>query len=166
MNEEFGEKGYAVVDVEALMFEKNFRLVEQIAFVVVSPKPYRKLLIAEKHYIYQPYDFSQLCIRYNQNPNVVMNAINAYMYITHDNYIHDMPVIHPPWNAVRTRITKILSGRSIKIYAKGAQLERTVLPRGIDIYDLNDFGCPKFPDKIHDPLAECLFFSNYIPELY
>ena len=31
-----------------------------------------------------------------------------------------------------------------------------------NIVDLNDFGCPKFPGKIHNPMDEIMFFMDHI----
>lgn len=115
--------------------------------------------------VYQPYDAYQLCCQYRQPPWTVDGAIRAYIMITNDNPVHDNPSIHPMWSAVRTRIRKILSRRAIKIYAKGAALERTVFGRAMKIDDLEWTGCPKYPERVHDPLLECRFFAQYIPEL-
>ena len=52
------------------------------------------------------------------------------------------------------------------MYAKGASLERTVLGSYLNIQDLEWYGCPKYPGELHDPLQECIFFSDYVPEIY
>lgn len=163
-NEEFGERGYAVIDVEALILGPVVRVVEQIAVVLMSASTGEEIF-AEKHNVWQPKDHRELSDFYGQPFEVVDRAISAYGRITGDNYLHDDALRHPVWRAVKTRIRKILRHRAIKIYAKGASLERTVFGGSIPIADLEWSGCPKYPYALHDPLEECRFFSQYIPEL-
>lgn len=161
--EEYGEIGYAVVDVEALMLGP-VKVVEMIACVITSAST-GDIVFAEKHVVYQPRGEAELTSFYGQPSSAVKAAIRGYTKITGDNPVHDDPAKHPPWNAVRNRLRKILRRRAIKVYAKGAALERTVLGSALDIQDLEWYGCPRFAGEVHDPLAECLFFSKYIPEL-
>jgi hypothetical protein len=163
-DDEFGEIGYAVIDVEALILGPVVRVVEQIAFVIMSAATGEEVL-AEKYMIYQPYDISDLCYRYNQPFHVVSNSVMAYRRITGDEPVHADVQAHFPWNAVKNRIRKILRRRAIKVYAKGAALERTVFSNTLTIADLEDTQCPKYPYSPHDPLAECRFFADYVPEL-
>lgn len=161
---EFGEPGYAVIDVEALILGPVMRIVEQVGFVLISSSTGSEIM-GEKHIVYQPYDDSSLAAQYGQPQEVVDYASSAYKRITGDDPIHNDPMKHPTWCAVKTRLRKILRHRAIKVYAKGAALERTVFGKAFPIYDLEWTGCPKYPLSIHDPLEECRFFANYIPEL-
>lgn len=161
---EFGEPGYAVIDVEALILGPVMRIVEQVGFVLISSSTGKEIM-GEKHIVYQPYDDHSLAAQYGQPQEIVDYASSAYRRITGDNPIHDDPSRHPTWCAVKTRLRKILRRRAIKVYAKGAALERTVFGKAFPIYDLEWTGCPKYPEPIHDPLEECRFFANYIPEL-
>jgi hypothetical protein len=161
--DEFGEIGYAVIDVEALMLGP-VKVVEQVACVIMSADT-GKEIFGEKHMVYQPHDFGGLMSKYGQPESVVRKAIEGYVHVTHDNPVHDNPMIHPTWSAVRNRIRKILRRRAIRVYAKGASLERTVFGSSLEIQDLEWFGCPKYPEAVHDPLLECRFFAQYIPEL-
>lgn len=163
-NQEFGEPGYAVIDVEALILGPRVRVVEQVAFVLMSSATGREIL-SEKHMVLQQDDLKELCNHYSQKLDVVNNAVLAYRRITGDDPVHADPMIHPSWSAVKNRVRKILRHRAIKVYAKGAALERTVFGYSIEIDDLENYGCPKYPLAIHDPLEECRFFSRYIPEL-
>ena len=162
--QEFGDVGYAVIDVEALMVGPIVKIVEQVAFVLVSASDGRELL-AEKHIVYQHFNAEELAVHYNQSAQTIENAVAIYKRLTQDDPVHSDPAVYPTWSAVRNRIRKILRRRAIKIYAKGAGLERTVFGKSFDIYDLEWSGCPKFPEAVHDPLEECRFFSKYIPEM-
>jgi hypothetical protein len=162
-NDEFGEIGYAVIDVEALLLGP-VKVVEQIACVIVSAST-GKETFAEKHIVYQPYDVPGLVAHYVQPEAVVRAAVDGYVMITGDDPVHDDPLVHPTWSAVRNRLRKILRRRAIKVYAKGAELERIVFGSTLEIYDLEWTGCPRYPEKIHDPLKECRFFAQYIPQL-
>jgi hypothetical protein len=161
--DEFGEIGYAVVDVEALMLGP-VKVVEQVACVIMSAAT-GKEIFGEKHIVYQPFNAEGLLNHYGQPPEVVQKAIDGYTHVTHDDPVHDDPLIHPTWSAVRNRIRKILRRRAIKVYAKGASLERTVFGSTLEIQDLEWWGCPKYPEAVHDPLLECRFFAKYIPEI-
>ena len=161
---EMGPIGYAVIDIEALLLGPKVRVVEQVAFVIISAATGREIL-AEKHIIFQPKDVAELVEHYNQPREIVEFAVNAYRRITGDNHIHSDPAANPTWSAVKTRVRKIMRRRAIKVYAKGAALERTVFGKAFEIDDLEYYGCPKYPIAIHDPLEECRFFSKFIPEL-
>jgi hypothetical protein len=176
---EYGCPGYAVVDVEALLLGPVVRVVEQVGFVLISAETGAEVL-GEKHIIYQPYDTAGLCAHYGQPLPVVEWAVSAYKRITGDDPVHTDPGQNPSWSAVRTRIRKICRRRAIKVYAKGAALERTVFSGAFEIADLEwcvdcvrklNFhllcrtGCPKYPGLIHDPLCECRYFAQFIPEL-
>lgn len=164
---EFGELGYATIDVEALVIGPTARIVEQVAFVLMSAENGREIL-AEKWYVWQPNDVEGLCNWTRQPLAVVNRAVAAYREITHDDHVHNDPAVHYPWSAVRNRVRKILRRRAIKIYAKGAALEREVFNHSLDIHDLEDVEnpkCPRYPYMPHDPLEECRWFSRYVPEL-
>lgn len=162
--QEYGEPAYAVIDVEALILGPVVRVVEQVGVVMISASTGREIM-GEKHMVYQPYDTPGLCRWYKQPEDVVERAVSAYRRITGDDPTHGDPLAHPTWSAVRTRLRRILRRRAIRVYAKGAALERTVFGRAFEIDDLEWYGCPKYPLAIHDPLEECRFFSQYIPEL-
>jgi hypothetical protein len=162
---EFGDIGYAVIDVEALLIGPRIKLVEQVAFILVSPSTGQELL-AEKHMVYQPLGVAELVSTYGQPKEVVEAATSAYTRITDDvNFVHADPMTYPSWSATRNRIRKILRRRAIKVYAKGAALERAVFKDSLFIDDLEWSGCPKYPLSVHDPLLECRFFARFIPEL-
>lgn len=163
-HQEFGEPAYAVIDVEALILGPVVRVVEQVGVVLLSASTGQEIM-GEKHIVYQPHDSAHLCWWYRQPPEVVEYAVSAYRRITGDEPVHNDPMVHPTWSAVRTRLRKILRRRAIKVYAKGAALERTVFGRAFEIDDLEYYGCPKYPLAVHDPLEECRFFAQYIPEL-
>jgi hypothetical protein len=139
-------------------------VVEQVGFVIISASTGREIL-AEKHIVYQPKTTDELIQYYNQPREIVEFSVNAYRRITGDNPVHDDPTNQPIWSAVKTRIRKIMRRRAIKVYAKGASLERTVFGKAFEIDDLEYYGCPKYPMEIHDPLEECRFFAKFIPEL-
>lgn len=161
--DEFGEIGYAVIDVEALMLGP-VKVVEQVACILLAASTGCEVF-AEKHMVYQPFDAAGLCAHYGQPPEVVKRAIDGYILVTRDNPVHNDPRINPSWSAVRNRIRKILRRRAIKVYAKGAALERTVFGTSMEIQDLEWYGCEKYPLPVHDPLLECRFFAKFIPEL-
>ena len=160
---EFGDIGYAVLDVEALMLGP-VKVVEQVAFVLFSLDT-GKEIYCEKHMVYQPYDVAGLTAQYKQPLATVQKAVDNYCRITGDNYVHDNPASNPSWSAVRNRVRKILRRRAVTVYAKGAQLENTVFGTALGIRDLEWWGCPKYPESIHDPLLECRFFGRFVPEL-
>lgn len=160
--DEFGEIGYAVIDVEALLLGP-VKVVEQLGCVIMSASDGAEVF-AEKHMVYQPYDAEGLVRHYGQPPEVVRTAMDGYTMVTGDDPLHDDPARFPSWSAVRNRIRKILKRRAIRVYAKGAALERTVFGSALEIFDLEWTGCPRYPEKIHDPLEECRFFARFIPE--
>jgi hypothetical protein len=162
-NDEFGEMGYAVLDVEALILGP-IKVVEQVACVIMSSATGREVF-AEKHYVYQPYGLESLVQHYGQPMPIVQRAVDGYVKVTGDNPLHDDPSTQPTWSAVRNRLRKILGRRAISVYAKGAALERTVFGTAMNIRELETYGCPRYPGRLHDPLDECRFFSGYIPEL-
>lgn len=162
---EFGDMGYAVVDVEALLLGPRVRVVEQVGYVLRSATTGAELL-AEKFIVYQPHGVDALVANYSQPRSVVDQAVAAYCRITGDpSPVHDDPGLHPSWAAVKYHINRVLKARAFKVYAKGADLERRVFGTLFAIHELELFGCPKYPGAIHDPLEECRFFSRYIPEL-
>jgi hypothetical protein len=161
--DEFGEIGYAVIDVEALLLG-SVKVVEQVAVVLMSASTGAEIF-AEKHMVYQPENADALEAHYGQPRHVIDAAIDAYSRITGDDYVHDDPMNNPSWRAVRNRVRKILRRRAIRVYAKGADLERIVFGSSMNIKDLAHYGCPRYPGAIHDPLEECRFFAGYIPEL-
>lgn len=163
-SDEFGEIGYAVIDVEALILG-SVKVVEQVACIIISAAN-KNEIFAEKHMVYQPFDATGLVEHYRQPPSVVHKALYGYKLVTNDDPVHDNPAIHPSWSAVRNRIRKILRRRAINIYAKGASLERTVFGSCLEIKDLEWTGCPVYPYQVHDPLEECRFFAKYVPELH
>lgn len=160
---EFGESGYAVVDVEAICLGTVY-VVEQVACVIMSAATGNEIF-AEKHIVFQPHDRDGIVAVYNRPKEEVDRGVDGYIKVTGDNPVHNDPSIHVPWNAVRNRLKKILRRRAYRIYAKGAGLERKVFGEAVPIWDLEWYNCPKYPEKIHDPLKECRFFARYIPEL-
>lgn len=152
-----------MIDVEAVILPM-VNVVEQLGVVLMSAASGEELL-AERHMVYQPLDACDLSAEYELPYDLVNRSVLAYRHITGDNPVHADPTTNVPWNAVRNRIRKILRRRAIKIYAKGAGLERSVFSGTLVVHELEDVGCPKYPGEFHDPLEECRFFSRYIPEL-
>lgn len=160
----YGDRGYVVVDAEALIFGKHV-VVEQIAFVLISSQTGREIL-AEKHIVHQPFNYLQLANKFRVPMETVIKAIQGYTYITHDMmYIHDDYNTSCPWRAIRGRLQKIFKNRAIKIYAKGKELEQRLLGPKYVVEELSQYDCPKYPYMPHDPLTECRFFAQYIPEI-
>ena len=98
---------------------------------------------------------------------VVLKAVDGYRKVTHDNYVHDYPMLYgyKQWGPVRKRITQICRLYAVCAYAKGMDLEYRVFFGEIPFLDLAWWGAPKYPNDVHDPLSECRFFSQYIPDL-
>lgn len=161
---EFGEMGYLVVDVEALILGPRFSVVEQLGLILRSNTTGEELL-AEKFFIYQPLDTIGITRKYQCPFQVANYAVNAYRMVTGDNPIHANKRDHFKWSRVRSHVLRLIRNRVIKTYAKGAALERMVLGNKIYIDDLEWFQCPRYPLNLHDPLEECRFFASFIPEL-
>lgn len=152
-----------IIDFEALVLGKNVIIIEDVGLVVVNNLT-RELQFAMRSQVAQPYTDEELALKYNTSLSSVRNAIAGYYKVTGQNtYIHPYDKNTISFSALRRYISSILHDYSCIVWAKGASLERKVLP-GVYIYDLEDYGCPSFPKDInHDPLEECLFFANYLP---
>lgn len=157
-----GKAYFAVIDVEALVMGK-MDIVEQVAIVLVDI--YGQEVLGEKHMIYQPLNASQLAHSYGMDQQIVQKAIDGYALVTHDNYIHDNPYSYERWGSVRRRINSICQQYAVAVYAKGIALEYRVFYGELPFWDLAWWACPRYPGEVHDPLCECRFFSQYIPDL-
>ena len=154
----------AVIDVEALVLGPVVRVVEQVAFAMYNIVTGQEVM-SEKHMIYQPMNTRALIQTYSNIPAyIIENSVAAYKRITADEPIHNDPLLHLSWQSIRKRLTTILRKRNIRVYAKGAAMERAVFGHAFTIVDLEDYGCPKYPLPIHDPQAECRFFIKFAPE--
>ena len=157
-----GKNYFIVIDVEALVTKKT-DVVEQLAIVVVDM--YGQEVLGEKHMIYQPMNSAKLAQSYKLDQQEVQKAIDGYTLVTRDNYIHDNPYKYKRWGPVRKRVITICQLYAIAVYAKGISLEYRVFYGELPFWDLAWWGCPKYPGEVHDPLSECRFFSQYIPDL-
>ena len=157
-----GKSHFAVIDVEALVMGK-MDIVEQVAIILVNM--YGREVLAEKHMIYQPMNAEQLVQAYDLEPQVVQRGIDGYMLVTHDNYVHDNPYSYERWGTVRKRVVHICQMYALAVYAKGIALEYRVFYGELPFLDLVWWGAKKYPGEVHDPLLECRFFAQYIPDL-
>ena len=157
-----GRAYFAVIDVEALVMGK-MDIVEQVAIVLVDV--FGKEVLGEKHMIFQPMNAEQLAQSYHLDPHIVQKGIDGYTLVTRDNYVHDNPYVFERWGPVRKRIVNICQRYAMAVYAKGIALEYRVFYGELPFWDLAWWGAPKYPGDVHDPLNECRFFSQYIPDL-
>lgn len=158
-----GRQYYAVIDVEAIVLTHVVNVVEQLAFVLYSEEGAE--VWAEKHMIYQPYDERSLSEMYDVDIQTVKKSADAYRRITGDNPIHPNPIVHERWTDVRKHVQRACRDHAATVYAKGISLESSVFYGALDFQDLAWWGCPKYPLPIHDPLNECRFFAQWIPEI-
>ena len=157
-----GRAYYAVIDVEALVFGR-VDIVEQVAIVLVDM--FGREVLGEKHMIYQAMTSHQLAESYSLDPQNVQRGIQGYEMITHDGYMHNDPSTYERWGTVRKRIMQICQRYAVAVYAKGIALEYRVFYGELPFFDLAWWGAPKYPHEVHDPLSECRFFSQFIPDL-
>ena len=151
----------AVIDIEALVME-NFVLVEQIAVVIVDY--IGRELYGNNFYIEQPLHMEELMQRYAVSRRSLRKAIEGYQKVTQDSYVHPKTHRTYTWKGACAMLHAVMQQyQPITIWAKGANLERRVFGAIYVIYELEDFGCPKYPKDVHDPLQECRFFCQYIP---
>lgn len=161
---EFGEMGYLVIDVEAILLGPQRCVVEQLGLALRSCDT-GNLILAERFTIYQPNNINTIARLYGVPRDLVAKSVAAYKMVTGDNYVHDDCENHFRWSKVKGHVLHMIKNRVIKTYAKGAALERMVMGNSVIIDDLEWFNCPKYPLAIHDPMEECIFFADFIPEL-
>lgn len=155
---------YAVVDIEALVFGPGFKsIAEQLAIVFYDARGAE--CWAEHYNIFQPYTIYGLREVYGIPEQRVASAVESYERITGDSFLHHYPN-GARWSDVKKHILAECNLFAIKIYAKGPELENELLGGRPEVQDLASFGCPKYPQKVHNPLDECRFFSRWIPELF
>ena len=157
-----GRSYYAVIDVEAIILGK-VDMVEQAAIVLVDCLGQE--VLGEKHMIYQPMDAGQLGAAYEVDPETVQRGIAGYEKVTHDGYIHADVSFYERWGIVRKRIVRICQRYAVAVYAKGIDLEYRVFYGELPFFDLAWYGAQKYPLAVHDPLMECRFFRQWIPDL-
>lgn len=151
----------AVIDIEALVM-RDFVLVEQIGFLIVDY--FGRELYAKKFIVEQPLTAAELTQRYSIDPMSLQTAIGGYVKVTGDSYIHPKSHTTYTWRGVCSELHEMIRQYKPILWAKGANLERRVFGREYIINDLQDYNCPKYPQgKLHDPLAECRFFAQFIP---
>lgn len=165
----FGKAYFAVIDVEALIMYSTrssnaINIVEQVAIVLIDQ--YGREVLGEKHMIYQPMDNEQLASSYGISLEAVKKSSDAYTRITGDYPVHRDPKKYEKWSDVRKRVLHLCREYALIVYAKGITLENSVFYGEIEFHDLAWYGCPKYPLPLHDPLQECRFFAQYIPETY
>jgi len=154
---------YAVIDVEALILGNVINIVEQVAFVLYSLDGAE--VWAEKHMIYQPHTGEALSRMYGVDMEIVQRSVDAYKRITGDEPVHSNMRTFERWSDVRRHIQKACHDHASTVYAKGTSLEASVFYGTIEFQDLAWFGCPRYPLPLHDPLKECRFFAQWIPEI-
>ena len=157
-----GKAYYAVIDVEALVLGK-MDIVEQVAIVLVDMFGYE--VLGEKHMIYQPMSAVQISKAYGLDSVIVQKGIDGYKLVTHDDYIHADVYNYERWGSIRKRTIQICHLYAMAVYAKGISLEYRVFYGELPFWDLAWWGAPKYPGEVHDPLSECRFFSQFIPDL-
>lgn len=158
-----GKSYYAVIDVEALILGDVINIVEQIAFVLYNINGVE--VWAEKHMIYQPNNVDSLSKMYGVSRETVQKSVDAYSRITQDDPVHANSKVFSRWSNVRKHIQRACRDHAAVVYAKGPALEASVFYGTIEFLDLAWWGCPKYPLAVHDPLLECRFFAQFIPEI-
>lgn len=141
------------------MVLKSVCLVLQAAIVVVDDR--KREVFSRKYNVRQPMSAGDIIERYDETPQTVASAIDGYMRVTGDlSYVHPKGM---PWGEVKKDISELCRKFKCTVFAKGISLESRAL-EDLNFFDLAWWGCPKYPYKTnHDPLAECRFFSKYIP---
>lgn len=161
-----GKAYFAVIDVEALVLHhtNTINIVEQVAIVFIDQ--WGREALGEKHMVYQPMDNAQISRSYGIELEEVNRSSEAYHRITGDNPVHRDIKKYERWANVRKRVLQLCRDYALLVYAKGIVLENSVFYGEIEFHDLAWYGCPKYPLALHDPLQECRFFAQYIPETY
>ena len=163
----FGKAYFAVIDVEAVIIHPMkggapVNVVEQVAIVLIDN--WGREVLGEKHMVYQPMDNLQLAAAYGATLADVKKSSEAYNRITGDGFIHKDVRRYERWSNVRKRVMKLCRDHALLVYAKGIALETAVFYGELEFQDLAWTGCPRYPLALHDPLQECRFFAQYIPE--
>lgn len=151
-----------VIDVEALVLGSIGKyVVEQVAYVVVNG--YGKEMTSCKCTIFQPLNAKELVSAIGCSFEEVSTAIYHYKRITRDaSYIH-ADVSFPDWDTMKDIITLTQRRFNATVYAKGAKMESQLFCDSFHVHELALYGCPKYPQPVHDPLSECFFFAQYLP---
>jgi hypothetical protein len=103
-----------------------------------------------------------LAQRYKITKPEIEKAIYGYQLVTGDDYIHPDGI---PYYKARSIVLDLIRRYGATVWAKGATLERRVFGSVFNIYDLEDFGCPKYPYGYnHNPLNECMYFAQFVPQ--
>lgn len=157
-----GKTYYAVIDIEALVLGVA-DVIEQVGIVLVDI--YGEEALGEKHMVFQPMDARKLAIVYGTDIQTVERAVEGYERITQDSYIHGDRRATELWGYVRERIVQICQLYAVAVYAKGMALESRVFYGDLFFSDLAWWGACKYPNPVHDPLSECRFFAQFIPDL-
>jgi hypothetical protein len=162
-----GRAYFAVIDVEAIVLQASrnnntINIVEQVAIVLIDQ--WGREAFGAKYMVYQPMDTLQIASSYRVDIDIVNKSSDAYKRITGDNPVHRDLRRYEKWSTVRKRIMQLCRDYALVVYAKGISLENSVFYGELDFHDLAWYNCPKFPLALHDPLVECRFFAQYIPE--
>lgn len=158
------------MDVEALV-SKDVAVVEQIGLLIVALEPdpstgRLRCRVVEEHLIVVRQDLTrdELAQQFRIDRYRVDAAIAGYQLVTGDRcYMHADGL---QWPDALGFVVNAVRAHGAVVWAKGADLERRVFGRFLEIYDLADYGCPKYPYPRHNPLDECKFFSQYLAHIY
>jgi hypothetical protein len=156
-------EGYIVIDVEAITLPREeVYVLEQVGYHATDLEG--ATTSSGKFYVRQPLTADELVAKHKVAPNRMRRAIQAYEEITGDAFLHSDPHDLEPEFVVRL-VTQFCEKKRLKAYAKNPTLERQFFADGIEFFDLEESGCPKYPLRPHDPMLECAFFAVFIPEL-
>jgi hypothetical protein len=154
-----------VVDVEALVFSSDAEpVLEQVGFCVVNDRG--NIVTSGRFFIYQPFTITQLAERSCLPVEEVERSVYFYQKITRDSYLHfNTNGGYADEIVVKEFIAAIADRLNAATYAKNTKLEERVFGNLLHLLDLEWYGCPKYPFKVHDPQKECIFFAQFIPSL-
>lgn len=155
-----------VVDVEALVFSSGAEpVLEQVGFCVVNDRG--NIVTSGRFFIYQPFTIPQLAERNCLPVEEVERSVYFYQKITRDSYLHfNTNGGYADETTVKEFVSAIAESLGATAYAKNTKLEERVFGNLLHLLDLEWYGCPKYPFKVHDPQKECIFFAQFIPNLH
>jgi len=151
-----------IVDLEALVFSGGTAppVAEQAAYVVIDDAG--EEVGAGFFSVRQTMGPRDIAVRFGMSRSAMDAAVEGYCRVTGDrDIVHSMHG-EPTWHDVRHHLERTAAACDW-VFAKGATLERRLLPGiAMRIVDLEWFGCPRYPARVHDPLAECRFFARFL----
>jgi hypothetical protein len=176
---------YMLVDIEALVMHPMSQwtpVVEKAAYLIIDANCNH--VYSAQMNILQPCDVNAIMAQLKREDTMMADmtpekaeirmwnlrqtvdtAIRNYVNCTYDEtYIHEGSDAIP-WTIARAHIIDMSRKFATAIYVKGAALENRLFAGDLRLVDLNWYGCPRYPYKPHEPLAECRFFANFVPLL-